>query len=228
MNDNTQMTSTPGTSLIPDSTSVITTMHLVIMAIFALVVIVGILWGMRLKRRRDAADREIARDNAQINHGVTDHTDTPEAPTPTPAPAPTPASQTPASAPAPSLAPPPVTTATPPLTDAPVVGTSPATFTPPAPIATESAKPDPALSGASDAIPVTTLKGLGPKVAARLAELDITDARQLAALDDAGAAALDAQLGSFAGRMARDRWIDQARLLASGDRAGYEATFGKL
>jgi hypothetical protein len=28
--------------------------------------------------------------------------------------------------------------------------------------------------------------------------------------------------------MARDRWIEQAQLLAAGDRAGYEATFGKL
>ena len=36
------------------------------------------------------------------------------------------------------------------------------------------------------------------------------------------------QLGVFTGRMARDRWIDQAKLLASGDTAAYEAEFGKL
>jgi predicted flap endonuclease-1-like 5' DNA nuclease len=81
--------------------------------------------------------------------------------------------------------------------------------------------------GAGDA-PVTTLKGLGPRVAARLEELGITSVGQLAALDDDAAARLDAQLGSFAGRMARDRWLEQARFLAAGDRAGFEAVFGKL
>ncbi len=42
------------------------------------------------------------------------------------------------------------------------------------------------------------------------------------------AAQLDAQLGAFQGRMERDRWREQARFLAQGDRAGYEAQFGKL
>jgi predicted flap endonuclease-1-like 5' DNA nuclease len=72
------------------------------------------------------------------------------------------------------------------------------------------------------------LTGLGPKVAARLAELGITDARQLAALNGADAQRLDGELGSFSGRMARDRWIEQARLLTAGDKAGYETVFGKL
>lgn len=76
--------------------------------------------------------------------------------------------------------------------------------------------------------PVTTLKGLGPKVAAQLGELGVATVGDLAALSDAAAADLDAQLGSFQGRMARDRWIEQARLLAAGDVAGFEAAFGKL
>ncbi|HEU4961367.1 MAG TPA: hypothetical protein VFT56_13285 [Sphingomonas sp.] len=76
--------------------------------------------------------------------------------------------------------------------------------------------------------PVTLLKGLGPKVAARLAELGITTVGQIAALSPAEAEALDAELGAFRGRMARDRWIEQAQLLAAGDRAGFEARFGKL
>ena len=42
------------------------------------------------------------------------------------------------------------------------------------------------------------------------------------------AAELDAKLGAFQGRMARDRWIEQATLLVAGDRAAYEAAFGKL
>ena len=51
---------------------------------------------------------------------------------------------------------------------------------------------------------------------------------QLAALDANAQAALDAQLGSFTGRMTRDRWIEQADLLARNDVAGFEAQFGKL
>ena len=42
------------------------------------------------------------------------------------------------------------------------------------------------------------------------------------------AAALDAKLGTFSGRMGRDRWLEQARFLAAGDKAGFEAVFGKL
>jgi predicted flap endonuclease-1-like 5' DNA nuclease len=72
------------------------------------------------------------------------------------------------------------------------------------------------------------LKGLGPKVAARLGESGITTVRHLAALDDDEAARLDAQLGSFSGRMSRDRWLEQARFLAAGDKAGFEAVFGRL
>lgn len=75
---------------------------------------------------------------------------------------------------------------------------------------------------------ITQLKGLGPKIATRLGELGITSVDQLAWIDDAEAAELDAQLGAFQGRMERDRWREQARFLAQGDRAGYEAQFGKL
>ena len=75
---------------------------------------------------------------------------------------------------------------------------------------------------------MTLLKGLGPKVAARLAELGITSVGQIAALSDDEAERLDAQLGAFSGRLARDRWIEQARFLAAGDRAGFEAVFGRL
>lgn len=72
------------------------------------------------------------------------------------------------------------------------------------------------------------IKGLGPKVAERLSALGITRYDQLATLDDPARAALDAQLGTFAGRMARDRWVEQAQLLASGDTEAFEAQFGRL
>lgn len=229
MNDNTQLTSAPGSTLIPDSTSVITTMHLVLIAIFAVAVIIAILWGMRLKRRRAEADREIAADNDRIVADRDSHDVEPTEVAPAPPPV---RAQRQTSAPAP------VSPAPPPMTDAPAIGTPPAATTltdEPAAVAVPASPATEAAALSADtktdetvSIPVTTLKGLGPKVAARLAELGVTDAGQLASLDDNAAAALDAQLGSFAGRMARDRWIEQARLLTAGDRASYEATFGKL
>ena len=74
------------------------------------------------------------------------------------------------------------------MADAPAVGTPPAATTlTDAPVATAVAA-SPATEAATPAaddrtdgtgsIPVTTLKGLGPKVAARLAELGVTDASQ--------------------------------------------------
>ncbi len=75
---------------------------------------------------------------------------------------------------------------------------------------------------------LTKLKGVGPKLSARLAELGVTSYAQIAAWEAADIAAVDAQLGTFAGRATRDNWVEQAGFLARGDHAGYEATFGKL
>jgi predicted flap endonuclease-1-like 5' DNA nuclease len=97
---------------------------------------------------------------------------------------------------------------------------------PPAPPPASAAPTtEPNIAGA---LAVTTVKGLGPKVAAMLAERGITRVDQLAALSPDEASALDVQLGAFTGRMVRDRWIEQAKLLAAGDTAAYEAQFGKL
>ncbi|WP_260597640.1 hypothetical protein [Sphingomonas endolithica] len=96
----------------------------------------------------------------------------------------------------------------PPLDDQPAVATPPA----PAPLASD----------------IMQLKGLGPKLAATLAGLGITRVEQIAAMSPAELDALDAQLGTFRGRPARDRWAEQARLLVAGDKSGYEAAFGKL
>lgn len=78
------------------------------------------------------------------------------------------------------------------------------------------------------AVDLTRLKGVGPKLAATLATLGLTGVDQIAALDEAGSAAVDAQLGAFKGRLARDRIVEQAQLLATGDIAAYETQFGKL
>lgn len=89
------------------------------------------------------------------------------------------------------------------------------------------AHPDlPPALGAPDEL--TRLKGLGPKAAAQLNALGLTRYDQLAALTPDQQASIDARMGSFKGRLARDRWTEQARHLADGDTAGFEAKFGKL
>lgn len=110
----------------------------------------------------------------------------------------------------------------------------PAPASPPEAVATPVSEPSPAPvaepnpSVPTDANTLTQIKGLGPKLAATLGQHGITRIEQIAALTPDAAAALDAKLGSFKGRMARDRWVEQAQLLSANDRAGYEAAFGKL
>jgi predicted flap endonuclease-1-like 5' DNA nuclease len=75
---------------------------------------------------------------------------------------------------------------------------------------------------------LTLLKGLGPKAESRLHELGVTRFEQIASWNDADVAAIDGQMGAFKGRIQRDRWVDQAKLLAKGDTEAFEAEFGKL
>ncbi|AGH49531.1 MULTISPECIES: hypothetical protein [Sphingomonadales] len=75
---------------------------------------------------------------------------------------------------------------------------------------------------------LTRLKGLGPKAQSVLNGLGITQYSQLAALTPAQIDKVDAAMGNFAGRLRRDQWIEQARLLSIGDIPGFEARFGKL
>ncbi|WP_448502377.1 helix-hairpin-helix domain-containing protein [Sphingomonas sp.] len=115
-----------------------------------------------------------------------------------------------------------------PQPDRVTITTPPAAVAPSPPPVADAALPatPPAADPASP--PVTILKGLGPKVAAQLAVRNIATVADLASLSPEQAEALDADLGPFRGRMARDRWLEQARLLHTGDRAAYEAQFGKL
>jgi predicted flap endonuclease-1-like 5' DNA nuclease len=75
---------------------------------------------------------------------------------------------------------------------------------------------------------LTKLKGVGPKLETLLNEQGITRYEQLASLDGFELAALEGRLGNFKGRLTRDRVVEQARLLASGDTEAFEETFGKL
>ena len=86
--------------------------------------------------------------------------------------------------------------------------------------------PSPASAGEGDDL--TRLKGVGPKLAARLRELGITQLSQIAAWGKADIDQFDSQLGDFAGRIRRDNWVEQAKLLASGDDAAFKEKFGAL
>jgi len=72
------------------------------------------------------------------------------------------------------------------------------------------------------------MKGIGPKLNQLLIELGVTRYAQIASWSDADIAAIDARLGNFKGRPVRDQWVDQARYLAAGDTAGFEAKYGRL
>lgn len=82
--------------------------------------------------------------------------------------------------------------------------------------------------GGSTGDDLSRIKGLGPKLQALLPTLGLTTYAQIAALSDADLAELDGKLGAFAGRPAKDNWVSQARYLAEGDVAGFEAQFGKV
>ncbi|MHA6723234.1 hypothetical protein [Sphingomonas sp. RS2018] len=180
----------------------LTIANLSVIAIFAVLVIVAIVWGARLKSQRKAADVELREDAVTETRVV-------------PNPAEITERETLDTVPVAPLASDPT----------PVVATAP--FDPaPATIAADLATPPPPPAAAEDDL--TRMKGVGPKLAAQLRDLGITRFDQIAALSPADADALDAQLGTFRGRLSRDRWIEQAGYLAKDDRAGFEAAFGKL
>lgn len=225
MNDTASAGGASGASLIPSTTDAFTAAHLAIIAIFALLTIVAIIWGIRLKRQRRTAERDIAEHNAEVARTADD------TPAPTPIAPPPPAASAPVTTP-PVTSPAPQATdpapaATDPIADEPIAASAPLDAAPAQEAASAPAAPAPVSADPAGA-PVSTLKGLGPKLAARLGELGISTVGQVAALSPEQAAALDAQLGPFAGRMERDRWIEQARFLAAGDTAGFERVFGRL
>ena len=75
---------------------------------------------------------------------------------------------------------------------------------------------------------LTRIKGLGPKIAGQLNGLGITRFSDLAALDDAKIDEVDRALGRFEGRIRRDDWVGQAKLLAAADEDGFTQRYGKL
>lgn len=220
----TSATSQPGMSLLPEGTGTITTIYLVLLALVALIAIAIIVIGVRRKRVRDRACEQVEAHAREAGVAATP-APPPIAPRADPPPA-TPAhplrqAHVPTSISVHPASPKPEPSANEPIAAAAPLDASPAAVASAVPTtSSDTARPGDA--------PVTQLKGLGPKVATRLAELGITTVGQIAALDEDSAQVLDAQLGVFSGRLARDRWIEQARFLAAGDRAGFEAVFGRL
>ena len=87
--------------------------------------------------------------------------------------------------------------------------------------------PAPAPSAAESGDDLTRIKGLGPKIAANLKGMGINSFAQIAAWDDEMVTQIDAQMGRFTGRIRRDNWVEQAKLLAAGDEAGFAQQFGQ-
>ena len=94
----------------------------------------------------------------------------------------------------------------------------------------DATPPPPAEAAVSPGEPddLRRIKGVGPKLVALLQGLGITTYSQIAAWTEADIDRIDAQLGSFAGRIRRDSWVEQAKFLAAGDTAGFEAKFGRI
>lgn len=105
---------------------------------------------------------------------------------------------------------------------APEPAPSPASPTAPAPALAATAPSAP--TGADD---LRRIKGIGPKLVTILAEQGITRFDQIAAWTEEDIARVDATLGRFAGRIERDQWVEQAKLLAAGDESGFVQKFGR-
>ncbi|MBY9063680.1 hypothetical protein K7957_12125 [Sphingomonas yunnanensis] len=216
---------------------VLVTVALALVALLAVLTVIGMVWGARLKAKRRAAEAEEQQRIEELRADGVEVTNTADGVPPImrgddraseERRHPVPEQETqPAARPSPihderpaDEAPP-----EPPLAGEPIVAAAPLDASP---ASAAADTPRVAADETPGAQSITLLKGLGPKIATRLGELGVTRVDQIAWLDDAEAAQLDSQLGVFTGRMERDRWREQARLLAQGDRAGYEAQFGKL
>lgn len=157
----------------------------------------------------------------------------PPAPSPAPAPAPAPV-EVPAPEPEPAPEPLPEITPEPEFIPAPEPmpefepGPEPAPDPEPTAEAEATSVPEPPSAPSSGADDLSRIKGLGPKLQALLPTLGLSTYAQIAALSEADLVALDGQLGPFAGRPAKDNWVEQAGYLASSDVAGFEEKFGRV
>lgn len=73
---------------------------------------------------------------------------------------------------------------------------------------------------------LTRIKGLGPKLAAMLNNMGVTKFSEIAAWQEADINRIDAKLGKFQGRIQRDNWVEQAKLLSAGAESDFANKFG--
>ena len=101
----------------------------------------------------------------------------------------------------------------------------------PAPVPTPTPTPETStplpLSAFDGTDDLARIKGVGPKLVTLLNELGITTFAQIASWSDADVTRVDAQLGRFKGRITRDQWVEQAKLLSAGDETAFADKFGK-
>lgn len=72
---------------------------------------------------------------------------------------------------------------------------------------------------------LTRIKGIGPKLNDMCHSLGVSRFDQISKWSDADVAEVDQYL-KIKGRITRDKWVEQAKLLAAGDDAGHKAKFG--
>lgn len=113
------------------------------------------------------------------------------------------------------------------MANAQVTGTSPlGTDAEAGPQVAAAPAPDAPLPAPGSGDDLTRIKGLGPKISGLLGEFGITTFAQIAAWTPEEIERIDARLGRFSGRIVRDQWQAQAKLLAAGDESGFTARFG--
>lgn len=91
----------------------------------------------------------------------------------------------------------------------------------------EADKPE-MLSAAREGGPdnLKEIKGVGPKLEALLNRLGVYHFDQVASWTDKEVAWVDANLEGFKGRVSRDNWVDQAKILASGGETEFSKRVG--
>ena len=96
-----------------------------------------------------------------------------------------------------------------------------------APVAAPAAAAKPDIAQAvGDPDDLKRIKGIGPKLEKLCNSLGVMRFDQIAAWTARDVAKVDDHLGSFKGRITRDEWVDQAKLLAAGKVTEHVAKYG--
>jgi len=96
-----------------------------------------------------------------------------------------------------------------------------------APVAASTATDGPRIAAAvGEDDDLTKINGIGPKLCALCNGMGVRRFDQIAAWGASDVAEVDGYLGSFKGRIGRDDWVEQAKLLAGGNESEWQSRFG--